>query len=170
VKLVLSRILDWSLYAGVAALGLLFVSRKFSGPSEGEPAMLFDLPVADRPGERFRLADQRGKPVLIEVFASWCGACERAAPSVREAWRRHGNGRVAFVGVSLDGSREDAARIKRDWDIPYEVTVDDGSVKKHYEIEALPTFVLVDGKGVVRHVSTGAPSSSDLDRWLSTPL
>jgi hypothetical protein len=89
---------------------------------------------------------------------------------VREAWEKHGNGRVAFVGISLDGNSAEAARLKREWDIPYDVAVDDGTMSKNYEIEVLPTFVLVDAQGVVRHVSTGTPTSSDLDRWLTTTL
>lgn len=162
----LSRVLDWSLYAGVAALALLFVTRKFSGPSEGKPAAAFDLPVVDKPGERFRLAEHRGKPVLVEVFASWCGACKRAAPALRQAWERHGKENVAFVAISIDGTSEELTAIKREWGIPYEVVLDDGSISKKYGIEVLPTFVLVDSEGVVRHVATGAPSGSDIDEWI----
>lgn len=165
MKLPFSRILDVLLYAGVAALAILFVSRKLSGPDEGKPAALFDLPLVDSP-TRFRLAEHRGKPVLVEVFASWCGACRRAAPALREAWQRHGSGSVAFVGVSVDADASSAARVKREWGIPYDVAVDDGSMSKAYGIEVLPTFVLIDGEGIVRHVSTGAPSASEIDRWL----
>lgn len=166
MKLPLSRILDLFLYAGLAALGVLFLSRKLSGPDEGKPAALFDLPLVGEANQRFRLADQRGKPVLVEVFASWCGACRRAQPALREAWQEHGNGKVAFVGVSLDRSTASAIQVKREWDIPYAVAIDDGTLAKNYSIEVLPTFILIDQDGIVRHVSTGAPSRSDLDNWL----
>jgi len=167
VKLSLSRALDVLLYVAVAALGLLFLSRKMSGPPEGKLAAPFDLPIADRPGSRFLLEEQRGKPVLVEVFASWCGACRRAAPTMRDAFTKHRAAGVTFVGVSLDSDLETASRVKREWDIPYDVALDDAGMAKSYGIEVLPTFVVIDRDGIVRHVSTGAPSRSEVDRWLS---
>jgi cytochrome c biogenesis protein CcmG, thiol:disulfide interchange protein DsbE len=167
VKFSLSRLFDWILYAALAAMAVVFVTRKMSGPDEGEPAARFDLPVVGASGSRFRLDEHRGKPVLVEVFASWCGACRRAAPAVADAYQKHGRDRVAFIGVSLDGSLADAQRVKREWEIPYDVALDDGSVSKGYRIEALPTFVLIGPDGVVQRVSTGAPSRSELDRWLT---
>lgn len=168
MKRPLSRILDWLFYVAIAAVAMVVVSRKLSGPDEGKPAALFDLPVAGQPGARFRLAEHRGKPILLEVFASWCGACRRAAPALREAWERHGKDRVSFVAVSVDTDPAEVARVQRDWDIPYDVLIDDGSLAKNYGIEVLPTFVLIDSEGIVRHVSTGAPSRSEVERWLAS--
>jgi thiol-disulfide isomerase/thioredoxin len=166
VKRTLSRILDFGLYAAIAVVAYGFLSRKFSGPKEGVTAAAIDLPLASGTNGRFRLDEHRGKPVLIEMFASWCHACQRAAPTLSEAFHRHGAEGVTFVGVSVDGSTEDARRVKDDWKIPYDVAVDDGRVSKAYGIEVLPTFVLVDRQGRVQRVSTGAPSTSELDRWL----
>jgi peroxiredoxin len=168
VKFTRANWIDVLIYAALAALAAMFISRKMSGPSEGEPAAYFDLPVvgADA-GQRYRLADQRGKPVLIEVFAAWCGACRRSAPALVEAWKSEAGKNVSFVGVSLDASHEDALRVKRDWGIPYDVVHDDGSVSKQYNIEVLPTFILVGGDGIVKHVATGVQSQRDITGWIS---
>ncbi|MFZ5897195.1 MAG: TlpA family protein disulfide reductase [Myxococcota bacterium] len=163
----LSRLIDYALYAAIAVVALKFVSRKFSGPSEGARAAAFELPIVNRPGEQFRLQDHAGKPVLMEVFASWCGACRRSAPAVAESFQRHHQRGVQFVGVSVDSSRDEALRVKSDWSLPYDVALDDGRVAKGYGIEVLPTFVLIGKDGTVRHVATGAVSPSDIDRWLS---
>lgn len=162
-----SRWLDFALYAVLAAMVFVFISRKSSGPDTGKAAASFDLPRVDAPAERFRLADQQGKAVLIEVFAGWCGVCERASPTMKAAWKKHGGDKVAFVGVSVDSSLEEALRIKREWSIPYDVVLDDGSLAKSYGIQVLPTLVLVGADGTVREVSTGAPSDAQLDRWLT---
>jgi len=167
VKFSLSRAFDWVLYAALAGTALVFVSRKMSGPDEGEQAAHFDLPVVGESGARFRLDEHRGKAVLVEVFAGWCGACRRAAPAVADAWKKHGRDRVHFLGVSVDGSAEEALRVKREWQIPYDVAVDDGTLSKSYRIEALPTFVLIGRDGLVQRVSTGAPSRSELEGWLT---
>jgi len=167
VKAKLSRLLDIALYATVAVLLVSLVSRKLSGPRTGGVAAAFDLPVVGATGGRFRLEEQRGKAVLVEVFASWCGACQRAAPTLSEVYQRHHGKNVVFLGVSVDGSPEEAARAKSEWRIPYQVALDDGRMSKDYKIEVLPTLVLIDGSGQIRRVSTGVPSSSTLDDWLT---
>jgi len=165
VKLPRIHWLDACIWGALIVLAVMFVSRKFSGPREGVQAAPFDLPVVgDAEGKRFRLEDQRGKPVLIEVFAGWCGACKRSSPALAEAYAQHKG--VSFVGVSMDGSASDALRVKKDWGIPYDVAVDDGSVAKRYDIEVLPTFILVGKDGVVRRVSTGVASRGEVTGWL----
>lgn len=167
VKRILSRVVDFGLYAAIAVMLYTLVSRKLSGPKVGTQAAAIDLPtVGPNPG-RFRLQDHRGKPVLIEVFASWCSACRHSAPTLVEAWRKRRGQGVTFVGVSVDSNPDDAARAKTEWQLPYDVALDDGHTMKAYGIEVLPTLVLVDRDGRVHHVSTGAPSSSQLDGWLS---
>ena len=166
MKRVASKLLDFVLYAAVGVAAFSFLSRQCSGPKEGIAAAAIDLPLVGAESKRFRLEDHRGKPVLIEVFASWCGACRRAAPDLSEAYQRHAKN-VTFVGVSIDGSPEDARRVKDEWKIPYDVAIDDGKMSKAYGIEVLPTFVLVDRDGKVQHVSMGAPSASDVDSWIS---
>ena len=125
VKRILSHLIDIALYGAIAFALYSFVSRKLSGPSKGVQAAAFDLPVVgESTGERFRLADHLGKPVLIEVFAGWCSACRSSAPTVLEAFNKHGRSGATFVGVSMDSSEADAARVKRDWAIPYDVVRD----------------------------------------------
>lgn len=168
MKRFFSRLIDFALYAAIAVALYSFVSRKLSGPSKGAEAAAIDLPLVGASSERFRLAEHRGKPVLIEVFAGWCSACRHSAPAVVEAFNRHRDRGATFVGVSLDSSDEEALRVKREWNIPYAVVRDDGhQLSRAYQIEVLPTFVLVGPDGKVRHVSTGSPSASQLDDWLT---
>lgn len=168
MKLARSHWIDICVYAALAALAVMFISRKLSGPAEGVVAEPFDLPlVGAAEGARFRLGDQRGKAVLIEVFANWCGACRRSAPAVVGAWKQQQGQGVTFLGVSLDNSMSDALRAKREWGIPYDVVLDDGTVSKKYNIEVLPTFILIGADGVVKKVATGAPSQSAIVDWFS---
>jgi peroxiredoxin len=162
----LSRVVDWALYAGMAGLLGVLVTRGGSGPREGATAKSFQLPLATGNGS-FRLDDQRGKPVLLEVFASWCGACEHAAPMVDELYREAQQSGVVFVGVSVDENANAARRVQQTWPISYPVAVDDGQVQRGYGVSLLPTFVLIDRDGTVKHVSSGVPSRRTLSRWLA---
>lgn len=164
----LSQAVDWALYAGVAGLFGVLVMRGGSGPSEGAQAAPFELPLAAGSGS-FSLADQRGKPVLLEVFASWCGACEHAAPMMEDVYREAQKSDVVLVGVSVDSDAAAAQRVQRNWPISYPVAVDDGRVQRAYGVSLLPTFVLIDKDGKVKHASSGVPSRRLLSRWLAEP-
>jgi len=154
------------MYVGIAGLLGVLVTRGSSGPAEGSTAKSFQLPLASGSGT-FRLDEQRGKPVLMEVFASWCGACQHAAPMVDEVYREAQKSGVVFVGVSVDGDADAAKRVQQSWPIAYPVAVDDGRVQKAYGVSLLPTFVLIDRDGTVKRVSSGVPSRRTLSRWLA---
>jgi cytochrome c biogenesis protein CcmG, thiol:disulfide interchange protein DsbE len=162
----LSKAVDWAMYVGIAGLFGVLVTRGSSGPPEGVAAKSFQLPLANGSGV-FRLGEQRGKPVLMEVFASWCGACEHAAPMVDEVYRDAQKSGVVFVGVSVDGDARAARRVQESWPIAYPVAVDDGSVQRAYGVSLLPTFVLIDKDGTIKRVSAGVPSRRTLSRWLA---
>jgi len=149
----------------VYVLATQFV-RHSSGPKEGSQAAAFDLPLVGQAG-RISLAAQQGKPVLMEVLASWCSACKRGAPRLVDAWRAHHNENVTFLAVSVDDDPAAAGRVKSEWQIPFDVAIDDGSVSKGYGISMLPTLIYIDRKGTVRHAAAGVASRSDLDDWLA---
>ena len=137
-----------------------------SGPKEGSTAAAFDLPLIGEAG-RASLAAERGKPVLMEVVASWCSACKRTSPRLVEAWRAHHNENVTFLAVSVDEDPTAASRLKSDWNIPFAVAMDDGSVSRNYGINMLPTLIYIDKNGKVKHASAGVTSRSDLEDWLT---
>jgi peroxiredoxin len=159
------RALDWLVWAAIGGAAFVMIRRRNSGPSEGSAAPSIDLPLVGK-SERFELAKERGKPVVLEVFASWCGTCRRAAPVLADAYRTHSANDVAFLGVSVDDSVGDAERAKERWHIPYDVALDDGSVQRGYRVSLLPTVIVIGRDGVVRHATTGVPSSKDLDDWI----
>jgi cytochrome c biogenesis protein CcmG/thiol:disulfide interchange protein DsbE len=163
-----SRAIDWIVWAAIAVAVVFLVRRRSSGPAEGTRAPRIDLPLVGAEG-RFDLDKMRGKPVVLEVFASWCGACRKSAPVLAEAFRAHPKSEVEFLGVSIDDSPLEAARAKERWGIPYAVAVDDGSVSRGYHVSLLPTVVVIGRDGMVRHTTTGVPSQADLDGWLAEP-
>jgi thiol-disulfide isomerase/thioredoxin len=104
--------------------------------------------------------------MVVEVFASWCKFCDKASATVTEASRAARRQDVRFVGVSLDEYPEQAAQVVREWRLPYEVIHDDGTLTRGWNISALPTVIVLDAEGRVRHVLDEAPSASQLERCL----
>jgi peroxiredoxin len=168
-RLIREKLLAFARYGAIGG-GVYFLATHFvrhsSGPKEGSPAAAFDLPLAGKDG-RVSLAAQRGKPVLMEVFASWCGACKRSSPRLSEAYRAHQGEDVTFLAVSVDEDPDAAARVKHDWQLPFDVALDDGSVSRGYGISMLPTLIYIDAQGTVRHSAAGVVSRSDIDSWLA---
>jgi cytochrome c biogenesis protein CcmG/thiol:disulfide interchange protein DsbE len=162
----LSRLFDGLLYLVIAGLFALLIARSGEGPEEGAVAAPFSLKLVGSEGQ-FQLDQHRGKPVLMEVLASWCGACESAAPMLRDVHREATENGVVVVGVSIDQDAREAEQIKQSWGIPYPLALDDGSVKRGYGVSLVPTFVLIDRDGTIKRVSSGVPSRRTLSRWLT---
>jgi thiol-disulfide isomerase/thioredoxin len=142
------------------------VLRSSSGPPTGQLAKPFQLPVAGTNTER-SLADFHGKPLLIEAVAPWCGACRDSAGAMHDAALAERRGPMQFLGVVIDTNRSGAAALKKAWDIPYEVLADEGQFASDYEISLLPTFILIDGSGVVKHVHNGRAERDEIEAWLA---
>jgi len=112
-RLIRDKLFELARYGAIGVAVYLLASqfvRHSSGPKAGTAAAAFDLPLADRDG-RVSLAAQRGKPVLMEVFASWCGACKRSSPRLVDAFHAHQGEDVTFLAVSVDQDASAAARI-----------------------------------------------------------
>jgi len=161
----LGSALKYVVYFAIAAAIFAFMSRRNSGPDEGIVAADFELPTVS--GSTFHLAAEHGHPVVMEVFASWCPTCRRTTPMLAEASQTTRARKVQFVGVSVDDNGAAASAVKRAWKIPYPVIHDDGRVARLYKISLLPTIIVIDAEGRVRHVFTGMPRRSTLEGWLS---
>lgn len=168
-RVVRAHAFDLLRYGGLG-LCVYLVAHQFmrhsSGPKEGSAAAAFDLPLAGGTG-RVSLAAHKGKPVLMEVFASWCGVCKRTAPNLVEAWRAHHGENVEFLAVSVDEDPTAASRVKQAWHLPFDVAIDDGSVSRGYGISMLPTLIYIDANGNVKHSVVGSTSRSELEDWIA---
>jgi thiol-disulfide isomerase/thioredoxin len=106
-------------------------------------------------GKSFRLSEQRGKVVLVDFWATWCGPCRMAIPHLIELQKEYKSQGLQVVGVSLD--QQGPAVVKpfyQQWKMNYTVVVDDqGAVARDYGgIRSIPTAVLIGRDG---HIVTG---------------
>lgn len=153
----------------VAALGVLLKLAwpARSGMEVGSEAPTMTLRRVNAAGS-MQLGGPRDKPLLIEVFASWCGACRSANPSLSPLTRAAEQGRLDVVAVSVDDFAEAAANAARTWPIRVPVLHDrTGQFARGYQVRVLPTFILVDRQGRISDVSSGVPGAGDFRRWLS---
>ena len=124
--------------------------RPLTYPIVGESAPLFEARTFD--GGTIRLADLRGKVVLLDFWATWCRPCVAQLPQVRQLHAAFGtNDRFAMIGMSLDWDIEKArsflARQQLKWPQANLGNMDTSTVVRQYGVGSIPTMVLIDPEG-----------------------
>jgi peroxiredoxin len=134
-----------------------------SMPGPGDVAPLFDQPGLD--GGRVRLADYRGRPVILTFFASWCLDCEREFPLLNEALVAHADAGLAVVGVTFrDFVDADARAFRARFDATWPAATDDRSeVARAYGVRNIPVTFFIGPNGRVVARVFGITTQAALD-------
>jgi cytochrome c biogenesis protein CcmG/thiol:disulfide interchange protein DsbE len=156
----------------VALLGLL-VWKVTRGESEvtsqlsrgGTPAApAFTLEKLDGSGP-LTLASLRGKAIVLNFWASWCGPCKDETPLLQAGWRRWRDRGVVFVGVDVKDFRGDARAFLARYDVTYPNVYDGkGSTVGRYGVTGFPETYFIDASGKVRYRIAGpVEDAAELD-------
>ena len=117
-------------------------------PPVGRRAPDFSLPLLT--GGTFTLHSARGKPILLNFWASWCAPCREETPMLVRMHKMYGPRGVQFVGVDSEDQIADARRFVAQFGVDYPlVHLDDDRVIDAYAIPGLPTTVFIGVDGIV---------------------
>lgn len=134
-----------------------------TGTVEGDRLPALELPclVAGPPVD---MADLGGKPVLVNLWATWCGPCRDEMPILQDAHTRYGD-KVAFLGVDTKDNPERAAAFLQEVGVTYPQVVDlDGRLlSEHLRVPGLPVTVVLDAEGGVVRKHVGPFTEQSLD-------
>lgn len=103
-------------------------------------------------GQRVRLADYRGRVVLLNLWATWCGPCRVEMPGLENLYRRFRSEGLEILAVSLDkgSSTDPVQKFVDEYQLSFPVLVDpDGQVEGLYNTFTIPTTYVIDRKGMV---------------------
>ncbi len=138
-------------------------------PLLGQPAPEIDLTTLD--GDEVRLSELRGRPVLVNFWATWCLPCRDEFPLMAEAYEAHADDGLEILGIVHDdtasGAREFAAEMSATW--PLLIDPDDVAWQDYTGV-AMPTSFFIDRDGIVRAFSLGGFTQSGLTAQLGKIL
>ncbi len=114
--------------------------------------------LQDIHGNTVDLRDFRGKPILLNFWATWCEACKEELPSMQRLYETMKDQGVEVVAISIDRSNFDRIRKYVDqYNLTFPILLDpDQKVRKNYYIMGLPTTYLIDGEGKLKGFASGA--------------
>jgi peroxiredoxin len=132
-------------------------------PAKGQTAPDFSLRAAS--GENVALAGLRGKVVLVNFWATWCGPCKQELPAIDAVARRYAARGFVVLGVDAGGDQDsDVESFARKQALSFPLLEDStGVTAARYRLLGVPTSFLVDANGVVRTVHPGPYKQSELD-------
>jgi thiol-disulfide isomerase/thioredoxin len=144
----------------VVALGACLLAATLAFADGRDPAPSFSLQTLD--GKTLTRDNLKGKVVLLDFWATWCGPCLQALPEIKDLRQKNAGQPLVIVSVSADDKKktveEFAAKHGLDW-----TQVWDGEMKaaSAFRVDSFPTYVLIDAEGRIAYRQKGwAPGRS----------
>jgi peroxiredoxin len=142
-----------------------------SGSAEiGQPAPDFRLRTLD--GRTVSLSSLRGRPVIVNFWASWCNPCRREFPLLEQTIKRYKADKLTVVGISFQDIDADARRFAKQEHATWPLAVDaNGAAAKVYGVRSVPTSYFIDPDGkigdrIFGELPTGRDFQTSLDKIL----
>ncbi len=139
------------------------------GSYAGSIAADFRLPNLD--GVETTLESQRGKLVMLNFWATWCGPCRSEMPALQKTYESLKDQGLVLLGINVGETREQVKAYAAELHLSFPLLLDsDSKTARSYRVYGLPTTVFVDRKGVILEVAVGALDERTLDSRLKRML
>ncbi len=128
-----------------------------------EEAPLFTL--TDINGANFSLNDFKGKIIVLDFFATWCGPCKTQMPYLSQLCETYNISKVVVISISVDPRSDTVEKLKQfasDNNMTWIVARDTAGVTKNYGVSVIPTLFIVDRNGIIRYAHIGVTPASKL--------
>jgi len=129
------------------------------------------LELRDANGAIVRLSDLKGKVVVVNFWATWCGGCQTEIPWFVEFYNKYKGAGFEVVGVSLDSDGWKSVRpYLKERSIPYKIVIGNETTAKEFNVTAMPVTLLIDREGRVAAINTGVPPKSTYEADIQSLL
>lgn len=115
-----------------------------------------DFTLKSNSGKNIRLEELRGEVLFINFWASWCGPCKQEMPILDELHKRYAPAGFKVIGINVEQELDAAMSLLKKNPVSFPVLWDtDSEVSAAYNVEAMPTSILVDRNGNMRYIHRG---------------
>ncbi|MFV9675229.1 MAG: peroxiredoxin family protein [Anaerolineales bacterium] len=127
-------------------------------------ALAPDFTLVNLEGENVSLSDFKGQPVLINLWATWCGPCRIEMPTIQSRFEEYRDEGFIVLAVNFDEPRADVQSFRDKFELTFQTLLDPGAeVQKLYRTRSYPTSFFVDRKGVIQAQHIGVMTEGNLD-------
>ena len=152
----LNLLTDFPKLAALVVTALVLTSLFTEAHASGSAAAAPDFTLPSREGDNRRLVEERGNIVLVNFWASWCGPCREELPEMEALQQKYKDLGFTVLAVNVDDKPEKANVLLDDIAVSFPVLFDtQGDVSKLYDVNAMPTTVIVDRNGLARLTHEG---------------
>ncbi|MFN8446312.1 MAG: TlpA disulfide reductase family protein [Caldilineaceae bacterium] len=138
----------------------IVVAKDTPRPVVGYPAPDFRLKSLQ--DENFALSDLRGKPVVLNFWATWCGPCRNEMPALQKASEKYA-GDVAIIGVDQSEPPETVRQFIHELGVNFDILLDaNNDAATAFDVTLMPTTYFIDAQGIIRGVHLGEMNSITL--------
>jgi len=132
------------------------------GNQTAQPAPLFSLTDID--GNAVSLQSLRGKVVVLDLFATWCGPCKTQMGELKEVYARYNASEVVILSIDVDRSetQSQVRAFRSDYGASWTFCTDTDSVGAKYGAQYIPTLAIIDRAGDLAYLNSGLEQSEDL--------
>lgn len=133
-------------------------SFTLEAPQENFLAPDFQLPSMDN--SEISLSELRGRPIILNFWASWCPPCRAEMPAFQEAWQEYSGTDLVIIAVNAtqQDSLSDVRNFIDQYQLGFPILLDrDGSVSATYQIQSLPTTFMINREGIITTELIGGP-------------
>ena len=125
-----------------------------AGPTVGTPGIPFELRTLD--GQAISLESFRGKPLVMNFFASWCDPCREEMPLINELAAQSGNKGYSVLAIAVEDSRAAVTEYAKEYKLTLPIALDlNSKVKRAYRIFGPPATFFIDRQGIIRDIIIG---------------
>jgi peroxiredoxin len=139
-------------------LATLILATALAAPAAHASATVVatDFSLPSRDGGTVRLSELRGQVVMINFWASWCGPCRQEMPLLQQLYGKYEPLGFTLLGVNVEPDSTQAQDWLKKVSVSFPILFDrDNKVSEQFGVEAMPSTVLIDRDGNVRHVHRG---------------
>jgi len=134
--------------------GFVFADEKV-GLNVGQEAPDFELETLN--GEKVKLSDYRGQPVMLNFWATWCPPCKEEIPDMQKFYEENDIVVLAVNLTDTEMSKKNVQKFADEYGITFPVVLDvDSETSLLYKINPIPTSYMIDKEGMITHKQYGA--------------